>query len=199
MQRLPLRDPVVLLWLGATVLLLSGIMAATATMTSVAVSQVSSLTGNLVLLGIILLFLVLGAWRKVPVYESFIDGAKQGFEIAKDLLPYLVAMLCAIGLLRASGAMDFALDAIRWTVELVGGDTRFIDALPTAMVKPLSGSAARAMMIETMQFNGVDSFAGLLAATLQGSTETTFLCFSGLLWGGWYPACQTRRWLRTAR
>jgi spore maturation protein SpmA len=174
MQRLPLRDPVVLLWLGATVLLLSGIMAATATMTSVAVSQVSSLTGNLVLLGIILLFLVLGAWRKVPVYESFIDGAKQGFEIAKDLLPYLVAMLCAIGLLRASGAMDFALDAIRWTVELVGGDTRFIDALPTAMVKPLSGSAARAMMIETMQFNGVDSFAGLLAATLQGSTETTF-------------------------
>ena len=174
MQRLPLRDPVVLLWLGATVLLLSGIMAATATMTSVAVSQFSSLTGNLVLLGIILLFLVLGAWRKVPVYESFIDGAKQGFEIAKDLLPYLVAMLCAIGLLRASGAMDFALDAIRWTVELVGGDTRFIDALPTAMVKPLSGSAARAMMIETMQFNGVDSFAGLLAATLQGSTETTF-------------------------
>lgn len=173
-QRLPLRDPVVLLWLGATVLLLSGIMAATATMASVAVAEVSSLTGNLVLLGIILLFLVLGAWRKVPVYESFIDGAKQGFEIAKDLLPYLVAMLCAIGLLRASGAMTFALDAIRWTVEVVGGDTRFIDALPTAMVKPLSGSAARAMMIETMQFHGVDSFAGLLAATLQGSTETTF-------------------------
>ncbi len=173
-QRLPLRDPVVLLWLGATVLLLSGIMAATATMASVAVAEVSSLTGNLVLLGIILLFLVLGAWRKVPVYESFIDGAKQGFEIAKDLLPYLVAMLCAIGLLRASGAMTFALDAIRWTVDVVGGDTRFIDALPTAMVKPLSGSAARAMMIETMQFHGVDSFAGLLAATLQGSTETTF-------------------------
>ena len=174
MQRLPLRDPVVLMWLGATILLLSGIMATTATMATAVVAEVSSLTGNLVLLGIILLFLVLGAWRKVPVYESFIDGAKQGFEIAKDLLPYLVAMLCAIGLLRASGAMDFALDAIRWTVEVVGGDTRFIDALPTAMVKPLSGSAARAMMIETMQFHGVDSFAGLLAATLQGSTETTF-------------------------
>ena len=174
MQRLPLRDPVVLMWLGATILLLSGIMATTATMATAVVAEVSSLTGNLVLLGIILLFLVLGAWRKVPVYESFIDGAKQGFEIAKDLLPYLVAMLCAIGLLRASGAMDFALDAIRWTVEVLGGDTRFIDALPTAMVKPLSGSAARAMMIETMQFHGVDSFAGLLAATLQGSTETTF-------------------------
>jgi len=174
MQRLPLRDPVVLMWLGATVLLLSGIMATTATMATAVVAEVSSLAGNLVLLGIILLFLVLGAWRKVPVYESFIDGAKQGFEIAKDLLPYLVAMLCAIGLLRASGAMGFALDGIRWTVEVVGGDTRFIDALPTAMVKPLSGSAARAMMIETMQFHGVDSFAGLLAATLQGSTETTF-------------------------
>jgi len=174
MQRLPLRDPVVLLWLAVTVLLLSGIMAAAATMASAALAHVSSLAGNLVLLGIILLFLVLGAWRKVPVYESFIDGAKQGFEIAKDLLPYLVAMLCAIGLLRASGAMTFVLDSVRWTVEIVGGDTRFIDALPTAMVKPLSGSAARAMMIETMQFHGVDSFAGLLAATLQGSTETTF-------------------------
>lgn len=173
-QRLPLRDPVVLLWLAVTVLLLSGIMAAAATMASAALAHVSSLAGNLVLLGIILLFLVLGAWRKVPVYESFIDGAKQGFEIAKDLLPYLVAMLCAIGLLRASGAMTFVLDSVRWTVEIVGGDTRFIDALPTAMVKPLSGSAARAMMIETMQFHGVDSFAGLLAATLQGSTETTF-------------------------
>lgn len=174
MQRLPLRDPVVLLWLAVTVLLLSGIMAAAATMASAALAHVSSLAGNLVLLGIILLFLVLGAWRKVPVYESFIDGAKQGFEIAKDLLPYLVAMLCAIGLLRASGAMTFVLDLVRWIVEIVGGDTRFIDALPTAMVKPLSGSAARAMMIETMQFHGVDSFAGLLAATLQGSTETTF-------------------------
>jgi len=83
-------------------------------------------------------------------------------------------MLCAIGLLRSAGAVDFLLDGVRFAVELVGGDTRFIDGLPTAFMKPLSGSAARAMMIETMQFHGVDSFAGLLAATLQGSTETTF-------------------------
>lgn len=174
MQRLKLHDPVVLLWLGGTALVLASIMAGAASLTSAALASVSSLTGNLALLGIIALFLVIAAWRKVAVYEAFIEGAKQGFGIARDLLPYLVAMLCAIGLLRSSGALDFLLDAVRWVVDLVGGDTRFIDALPTALVKPLSGSAARAMMIETMQFHGVDSFAGLLAATLQGSTETTF-------------------------
>lgn len=173
-QRLPLRDPVVLLWLAGTALVMGSIMAMAATLAAATLAHVSSLAGNLVLLGIIVLFLAIGAWRKIPVYESFIDGAKQGFDIAKDLLPYLVAMLCAIGLLRASGALTFMIEAIRWGVEIIGGDTRFIDALPTAFVKPFSGSAARAMMIETMQFHGVDSFAGLLAATLQGSTETTF-------------------------
>ncbi len=174
MQRLKLHDPVVLLWLGATALLISSIMAGAASLTAAALTQVSSLTGNLALLGVIALFLTIGAWRKVPVYEAFIDGAKQGFDIAKDLLPYLVAMLCAIGVLRGSGALDFLLDGVRLLVELVGGDTRFIDGLPTALMKPFSGSGARAMMLETMQFHGVDSFAGLLAATVQGSTETTF-------------------------
>lgn len=174
MQRLKLHDPVVLLWLGATALVLAGIMATAASLSAAALAQVSSLTGNLALLGVIVLFLVIGAWRKVAVYEAFIDGAKQGFDIARDLLPYLVAMLCAIGVLRSSGALDFLLEGVRLVVEFVGGDTRFIDGLPTALMKPFSGSAARAMMIETMQFHGVDSFAGLLAATLQGSTETTF-------------------------
>ncbi|MCD8517082.1 MAG: spore maturation protein [Burkholderiaceae bacterium] len=174
MQRLKLHDPVVLLWLGATALVLATIMAGAASLSAATLAHVSSLTGNLALLGVIALFLVVGAWRKVAVYEAFIDGAKQGFDIAKDLLPYLVAMLCAIGILRSSGALDFVLETVRWIVELVDGDTRFIDGLPTALMKPLSGSAARAMMIETMQFHGVDSFAGLLAATLQGSTETTF-------------------------
>ena len=173
-QRLKLHDPVVLLWLGATALVLSTIMEAAASLTAATLAHVSTLTGNLALLGIIALFLIIGAWRKVAVYEAFIEGAKQGFDIAKDLLPYLVAMLCAIGLLRSAGAVDFLLDGVRFVVELVGGDTRFIDGLPTAFMKPLSGSAARAMMIETMQFHGVDSFPGLLAATLQGSTETTF-------------------------
>src|SRR5690606_14043140 len=111
---------------------------------------------------------------KVPVYESFVEGAKEGFEISKNLLPYLVAMLCAIGVLRASGALDALLDSIRWLVQLAGMDGRFVDALPTAIVKPFSGSAARGMLIETMQHFGVDSFPALLSATVQGSTETTF-------------------------
>jgi spore maturation protein SpmB len=132
------------------------------------------LLGNLALIAIVLLFLVAGAWRKVPVYECFVDGAKQGFEVARDVLPYLVAMLCAIGVLRASGALDFVLEAIRWLAGAAGWDTRFVDALPTALAKPFSGSAARAVLIETMKSHGVDSFPSLLAATMQGSTETTF-------------------------
>lgn len=173
-QKLPLKDPVVLLWLLGTALVLATIAASALSLSAVALSQLSTLTGNLALLGIIALFLGVGAWRHVPVYEAFIEGAKQGFDIARDLLPYLVAMLCAIGILRSSGALDFVLHGIRFVVEGFGLDTRFIDALPTALTKPFSGSAARAMMIETMQHHGVDSFAGLLAATVQGSTETTF-------------------------
>ena len=110
----------------------------------------------------------------MPLYESFVDGAKQGFEVARDLLPYLVAMLCAVGVLRASGALDLALDGLRWLAASAGWDTRFVEALPTALVKPFSGSAARALLIETMKTHGVDSFPALLAATVQGSTETTF-------------------------
>ena len=106
--------------------------------------------------------------------EAFVEGSREGFDVAKGLLPYLVAMLCAVGVLRTSGALGYALEGIRWCVEAIGMDTRFVDALPTALVKPFSGSAARAMLIETMQTQGVDSFAALAAATLQGSTETTF-------------------------
>jgi spore maturation protein SpmB len=110
----------------------------------------------------------------VPVYEAFVEGAREGFDVAKGLLPYLVAMLCAVGVLRASGALEALLDGIRWCVTGLGLDTRFVEALPTALVKPFSGSAARAMLIETMQTHGVDSFPALVAATVQGSTETTF-------------------------
>ncbi len=174
MQKLKLRDPVVLIWLAAIGLLLSGFIALLATLSASALASLSSLLGNVTLFGIIVVFLVAGAIRKVPVYEAFIDGAKQGFDVAKDLLPYLVAMLCAVGVLRASGALDFALDGVRWLVNAAGWDTRFVDALPTALVKPFSGSAARAMLIETMKTQGVDSFPALVAATMQGSTETTF-------------------------
>ena len=174
MQRLRLWDPVVLAYLVPGALALGAFMALLAGMSATALAALSSLAGNLTLFGIILLFLLLGALKKVAVYEEFIEGAKEGFDVAKSLLPYLVAMLCAIGVLRASGALAFGLDGIRWLVEVIGWDTRFVEALPTAMVKPFSGSAARAMLIETMQTQGVDSFPALVAATVQGSTETTF-------------------------
>lgn len=174
LQRIRLHDPVVLGWLGGFALLMGGFMALLASLSAAALASLSSLLGNLTLFGIIVVFLCIGAWRKVPVYESFIEGAKDGFDVAKSLLPYLVAMLCAVGVLRASGALEFALEGVRWTVQALGLDTAFVDALPTALVKPFSGSAARAMMIETMQAHGVDSFPALVAATIQGSTETTF-------------------------
>ena len=173
-QKLRLFDRVVVAWLGSFAVLFAGFVTLLASLTPAALAAFSSLAGNLALFAIVLLFLVAGAWRKVPVYESFVDGAKQGYEVARDVLPYLVAMLCAIGVLRASGALDFALDGIRWLVDAAGFDDRFVDALPTALVKPFSGSAARAMLIETMKSQGVDSFPALLAATVQGSTETTF-------------------------
>ena len=174
MQRLKLWDPVVLGYLIPGALLLGGGMALLAGLSATALAALSSLMGNLTLFGLILLFVLCGAVKKVPVYEAFVEGAKEGFEVAKSLLPYLVAMLCAVGVLRASGALDLGLDGIRSLIEWAGWDTRFVDALPTALVKPFSGSAARAMLIETMQSHGVDSFPALVAATLQGSTETTF-------------------------
>jgi spore maturation protein SpmA len=173
-QRLKIWDPVVLAWLGGIALVLGGLMATLAGLSATALAALSSLLGNLVLFGLILLFLLFGALRRVPLYESFVEGAKEGFEVAKNLLPYLVAMLCAVGVLRASGALDALLAGMRYLVELGGWDTRFVDALPTALVKPFSGSAARAMLIETMKTHGVDSFPALVAATVQGSTETTF-------------------------
>ncbi|MCP1641146.1 spore maturation protein SpmA [Pseudomonas citronellolis] len=174
MQRLRLWDPLVLAYLIPGALALGAFMALLAGLSATALAQLSSLLGNLTLFGLIVLFLVLGWLKKVPVYETFVEGAKEGFDVAKNLLPYLVAMLCAVGVLRASGALELVLGGIRWSVLQLGWDTRFVDALPTALVKPFSGSAARAMLLETMQSQGVDSFAARLAATVQGSTETTF-------------------------
>ena len=153
---------------------LGALIASLAMLSAGALAAVSSLAGNLVLFGLVMLFLIVGSVRRVPVYEAFIEGAKEGFDVAKNLLPYLVAMLCAVGVLRASGALEGMLAAVRWMVEYAGWDTRFVDALPVALVKPFSGSAARALLIETMSTHGVDSFAAVLAATMQGSTETTF-------------------------
>lgn len=173
-QRLRLWDPVVLAYLVPGALLLGGFMALLVGLSATALAALSSLLGNLTMFGLVLLFVVTGALRRVPVYESFVEGAKEGFDVAKSLLPYLVAMLCAVGVLRASGALDLALDGLRWLVGLAGWDTRFVEAMPTALVKPFSSSAARALLIETMKTEGVDSFPALVAATVQGSTENTF-------------------------
>ena len=174
MQRIKLNDPVVITWMLAIASLLTVFILFLSHLSASALGAFSSLLGNAVLFGLIVTFLLIGILKRVPVYESFIEGAKEGFDVSKNLLPYLVAMLCAVGILRASGALDVVLDMIRYLANSFHWDTRFVDALPTALVKPFSGSAARAMLIDTMTTHGVDSFPSLLAATVQGSTETTF-------------------------
>jgi spore maturation protein SpmA len=173
-QRIRIWDPVVLAWLGGAGLVLGTVIAILAGMSAAALAAVSSLLGNLVLFLLILFFVVFAALRRIPVYETFVEGAKEGYEVSRNLLPFLVAMLCAVGVMRASGALDILLEGLRYLVQTIGLDTRFVDALPTALVKPFSGSAARAMLIELMKSGGVDSFPALVAATVQGSTETTF-------------------------
>lgn len=174
MQRLKLWHPVVLAYLLAGAAALGLLLATLAGMSAQALAATSTLVGNLTLFGIVISFLLIGALRKVNVYDTFIEGAKEGFSFTISLLPFLVAMLVAIGVLRASGVLDAGLEGIRWVIQGLGWDTGFIEALPTAFMKPLSGSGARAMMIETMDTFGVDSFPALMAATMQGSTETTF-------------------------
>lgn len=173
-QRLKLWDPVVLLYLLSVAVGLGLLLTTLAGMSAQALAATSTLVGNLTLFGIIIAFLSVAALRKVNVYDTFIEGAKEGFSFTVSLLPYLIAMLVAVGVLRASGVLDAGLEGFRWLATWAGWDTRFVEALPTAFIKPLSGSGARAMMIETMDNFGVDSFPALLAATMQGSTETTF-------------------------
>jgi spore maturation protein SpmB len=134
----------------------------------------SALLANALLLGVIVTFLIAGARQRLPLYETFIEGAKEGFQVAIGIVPYLVAILVAVGALRACGALDALLNVIRSGVSHLGSDTRWVDALPTALIKPLSGGGARGLMIETMKTLGPDSFAGRLACVIQGSTETTF-------------------------
>ena len=139
-----------------------------------AVQTQSTMLAALFILGIISWFLILALLSKVDVYASFIDGAKDGFGVAIKIIPYLVAMLVAVGVFRASGAMGELIGAIGWCVASMGMPTEWIEGLPTALMKPLSGSGARGMAVEAMTTHGVDSFVGRLACTLQGSTETTF-------------------------
>lgn len=173
-QRINFGDTVVLSCLGLMFALLLSLVAYLGTLSAQELQRQSSLVSNLLIISLVIWFLVVAHRRAVNVYETFIEGAKQGFETAIGIIPYLLAMLVAIGVFRASGALDILLDGVRSLASLLGADTRWVDAMPTALMKPLSGSGARAMMIDTMNTFGVDSFQGRLAATMQGSTETTF-------------------------
>lgn len=173
-QKIRLWERVTLLYLGGFAAVLLAFVGYFATLTVDQLQQQSSLIGNLLIFSAIICFLGAAHLKGVNIYESFVEGAKQGFDVAIMIIPYLLAMLVAIGVFRASGAMEGFVWLLRETVALFGLDTRFADALPTALMKPLSGSGARAMMLETMNTHGVESFAARIAAIIQGSTETTF-------------------------
>ena len=173
-QKINLFDKTIALYFSAFAIILAAIASIIASQPATDIAKTSSLLGNFILFSIIMLFLFAGWFKKVDVYDAFIEGAKQGFEIAIKLIPYLLAMLVAIGLLRSSGVLDGLLSLLDYFFTALGFNTDFIQALPTAFMKPLSGSGARAMMLETMNTFGVDSFAATVSAIMQGSTETTF-------------------------
>ena len=173
-QKINLLKGVVLAYLGGVTLLISGFIYALVHMSSDQAEATSKVISGLILVGIIVAFIVMALRKKVDVFDAFVDGAKDGFQVAVKIIPYLVAMLVGIAVFRASGALEFILEGIKFIVHLFTDEARFVDALPTALMKPLSGSGARGMMVEAMNTYGVDSFAGRLAATFQGTTETTF-------------------------
>jgi spore maturation protein SpmA len=173
-QKINLLNKVLLAYLGSFTLIISSIIYYFTVIPKEKVSVVSSVAGNVILFSIIVSFILLAIRKKVNVYDTFIEGAKEGFSVAIKIIPYLVALLVAIGVFRASGAMDFLMDGIRLGVQALGIDSRFVEALPTALMKPLSGSGARGMMVDTMTAHGADSFVGRLACTFQGATDTTF-------------------------
>ena len=173
-QKLNLWNRVVLGWVGGLTLAVAALVWHFSHLEPAAVAAQSAMLANALLLGLITLFLAAGARRKIPLYETFVDGAKEGFQVAIGIVPYLVAILVAVGALRASGALEALLGAIKTGVASWNLDTRWVDGLPTALIKPLSGGGARGMMVETMKTLGADSFGGRLACIIQGSTETTF-------------------------
>ncbi len=173
-QRINLWNRVVLAWLGGLTAVMAGLVWYFSRLDAAAVSVQSGVLANMILLGLITTFLVAGARKRIPLYEVFIEGAKEGFQVAIGIVPYLVAILVAVGALRASGALEAFLGAIKAGASHLSLDTRWVDALPTALIKPLSGGGARGMMVDTMKALGPDSFAGRLSCVIQGSTETTF-------------------------
>lgn len=173
-QRINLFNKTVLAYLGAIILFIAGMLYYFSTLSPAEIGKISSVAGNLILFGIIILFVTMALLRKVNVYEAFIEGAKEGFDIAVKIIPYLVAILVAVGVFRASGCMDYLVKGIGGAFHWMGINTDFVPALPVALMKPLSGSGARGLMVELMHKLGADSFPGRVACVIQGSTETTF-------------------------
>jgi len=188
-QKINLLRPVVFAYLGGLITLLGGFaywvtrfpnapteaeLAAGAVIPPHTIESVTDMVGAVIIVGVIVGFVALAAWKRIDVFKTFIDGAKEGFQTAVMIIPYLVAMLVAIGVFRASGAMGMIVNGIAKVVAACGFDTGFVEALPTALMKPLSGGGARGMAVEAMATHGADSFIGKLACTFQGSTETTF-------------------------
>lgn len=173
-QRISLWNRPVIITLALFSLIVAGMTWASQVLTREAMGIFSGNVANIILLGIIITFLLAGVRRKINVYDAFIEGAKGGFSTAVGIIPYLIAILVGIGVFRASGAMDWLLGGIGWVVEACGGNADITGALPTALMKPLSGSGARGMMLECMQTYGPDSLAGRLSCIFQGSTDTTF-------------------------
>ena len=173
-QKINLLNRTILLFLGGAALVVAGVIWGFGQLDSVLMNKVSTSTANILLMTIIIAFILAGIRKKVNVYDAFIEGAKDGFTTAVRIIPYLVAILVGIGVFRASGAMDMLIDGIKWSVEACGGNSDFVGALPTALMKPLSGSGARGMMVDAMTTYGADSFIGRLSCIFQGSTDTTF-------------------------
>lgn len=173
-QKINLFQPLLLLTLGGLIASVGVVVWGFGQMDKDTMALVTNVTANVILLGIIVTFIAMGAFKKINVYDAFIEGAKDGFHTAVRIIPYLVAILVAVAVFRASGAMDMLVEGIAWCVRACGLDDQFVGALPTAFMKPLSGSGARGLMLEAMDNYGADSFIGRLSCIFQGSTDTTF-------------------------
>ena len=173
-QKINLFNRTLILGIGCLCLLVAGIIWGFSQLDKDQMNVVSTLVSNILLMTVIVGFILAGVRKKINVYDAFIEGAKDGFKTAIVIIPYLVAILVGIGVFRASGAMDMLIDGIAWCVSALGIDTQFIGALPTALMKPLSGGGARGLMVDAMTTYGADSFVGRLACIFQGSTDTTF-------------------------
>lgn len=173
-QRINLFNRVILAYVGGLTVLIGGLLYYFSTLRQEEINAISQVASNVILFTVIISFIALAFYRKINVFESFIEGAKEGFDVAIKIIPYLVGILVAVGVFRASGAMDYLVQGVRAIVSLVGIDTRFVEALPVAFMKPMSGSGARGLMIDLMHAKGADDFAARVACVIQGSTETTF-------------------------